>query len=38
MPPRNRFLHTLQTACEALMNGLQQIAIVIVTCGKEITT
>jgi hypothetical protein len=32
-----RFLHSLQSACEPLMYDLQQIAIVIVTCGKEAT-
>jgi hypothetical protein len=32
-----RFLHALQSACEPLMNRLQHIAIVIVTCGKEAT-
>jgi len=36
-PFETRFLHALQSACEPLMYRLQQIAIVIVTCGKEAT-
>ncbi len=33
-----RFLHALQSACEALMKPLQRLPIVIVRCGKETTT